>query len=723
MARLATFIEWGQSNMQGTANLQLVAAADYQRWTGTSITLVSLPYRVTVPGIYYFTPRLPYGDSQRLGPSWGTTHTITFTAGDTEINVSPAPSPAFDATLNESWVWVTATTSGQQIRRIQNFVDADTLLVTPALTGPPAGNISIDVMRDSFTILTVNATNRTVQRDQNGVAASFPGTVAVGQWVVFINLPAIVGQCFKITAITTTTMPNDTITLDGWPSITPSPLDGFRVMTGSGGVNSLADYTASNSRFQALTFFYDGNTSISDGYAYANHQSLPLPTDISYAGFTRQGPDLELNWQLQHDYAGDIFVIKMGVGSAYMSKFLGSIPNQRFSWYDPAAHNDFHPASTDTPVTTPTFDLFDVLMTTVLTAARDWIANNRPGDTMDVQGIFGMEGESDSQDQTRANLTGTNMALIRDTMRARIDQLGVSSIAARKIPFVFGLIRTTDNFWTFANTTNTGFRQLEQDDVYTGVVETNHLTVNSSPDQGHYNAAGQVQFGKDLFSKWRQIRDREGSATTKPDERLTLSGLRARVRRRYERNDSSNLVNSNSIVAQFLNDAVRELLNTLGDNAWFLRRIETVGSLGDPSTPVSLPKIVKRLLRIESASYPGTQIPWHMVGMTENGRLRILVESIAAGPFELHHMIQHEELVLDQDPTLVPLDYSELLVLLACKRLSESGGNVQMAAYYETEVQRLYAYIKRDAQRYERQRRGEFSVLGAVDRYRLPRPW
>lgn len=690
--KLPTFIFWGQSNMGGVASLSLVDGADYQRWTGRPKNLSTLPVDMSVPGIYYLTPRMPYGST--------TTYTGISFPNPGEVQVTPSPGWGVDVHVDK-WIWFKADANGAQLRRI-NANTADTLTIGVALSGTPTGNVRMELYNDSGTVSTWNSTTLTMVTLTDIAVGD---SAAADRWLVVMT-GAGVGNVARIVSKTGTTLVLDR-------PVTASGGVGVRILSGGGAVESLADYTASNVAFRELRFYYDVAPSYSTGFDYPNHQSLVATTPLGHAS-TRFGPDLEACWQLQHAFDSDVFVLKMGIGSAYMSKFLGTLNHPAFSWYRPDQHNDFHPASTDRLTGAATFDLFDVLMETMLEAARAWVQANRSGDTIDIQGIFSMEGESDASDAGRYQLAGMNMRLIRDTMRARIHERGLSTIAAEKIPFVIGLVRETSNVWPYASPVNQAFRQLADDDMYTGVVSTNEVGVLGF-DTAHYSDAGQVVFGGLLFQKWMEIRNRESSATTQESRRLTLEELRNRVLRRYEGSDVGNDVTA-SLANMFINDAIREIMNTLGDNAWFARRIESV--TGPFGVPFELPGIVKRVLRIESAECPGQQLAWKSLGYSGNGKLKILIQSAAALPYEVHHIIQQEELVKDGDRSVIPQDYTELIVVLACKRLAESFGNSEVAQYYMAETERLFSWLRRDAQRYERQRKPSLSIWGQPDDFR-----
>lgn len=81
-------------------------------------------------------------------------------------------------------------------------------------------------------------------------------------------------------------------------------------------------------------------------------------------------------------------------------------------------------------------------------------------------------------------------------------------------------------------------------------------------------------------------------------------------------------------------------------------------------------------------------------------------------------MARHVDLVKDSDVALLPGDYIELVVMLTCKRLAETAGNMSMIQYYAAETDRLWKYVKRDVLRYDRMRQGQMTSIDSYDSWR-----
>lgn len=156
-----------------------------------------------------------------------------------------------------------------------------------------------------------------------------------------------------------------------------------------------------------------------------------------------------------------------------------------------------------------------------------------------------------------------------------------------------------------------------------------------------------------------------------------------------------------AVVNNAVNDALREAYNTVGDEAYFLRRTMTV-TLSEPPLATELPVAIRRLARLERIQFPGMDIPWSLVSTSTTGQLSIVAQE--GGNFTAHYLDYPSELVTDDDVSPLPPQHAELVVVMACRRLAQSVGNASVAAILEREVAVLSKVFRRDCQRYNGQR-------------------
>jgi hypothetical protein len=346
------------------------------------------------------------------------------------------------------------------------------------------------------------------------------------------------------------------------------------------------------------------------------------------------------------------------------------------------------------------------------------LATNRASDTLDVVGIFVKEGESDCTVQARADVSGQNMERLRDQLRADIGQLAMSVKQPEHIPFVIAGHNETS--WTYANTFNAQMVNLAADDPYTGFVSVNNLTrfPRRTSDAAHLNILGVTNLGLDWFQEWIAVREAATSATAVSSSRPTLAQIRQRAFIRAERNDVGNGATS-AQVDQFINDSLREFYNTIGENAYFSRLIKDITVNVHPTT-TTLPRPIHRLLRLEDTT-SGADLRWKLIGYDEEGKQIIRVHDVPSGTVRAHYMTTWNDLEKDDDRLPVPNEYSELIVLLTVKRMTESFGNAVMMKYFASEVERLYKTTKRDILRADRGRHGALST-DEPDPWHSPRP-
>jgi len=243
-------------------------------------------------------------------------------------------------------------------------------------------------------------------------------------------------------------------------------------------------------------------------------------------------------------------------------------------------------------------------------------------------------------------------------------------------------------------------------------VSTAAYTLNG--DNVHWATDACQQFGVDATDAWAAALTDESDATRVQADLPTLADIRTKVQRRYERTVTSNDA-QNAQITQFVNDSLREVYNTLGDQAWFLRRMEQMSLTPPYPSTLTLPRRCKRLIAVESTVCPGKAVVVKGLGYADQGRIQVVLHDYTGGPYRVHYLVLPKDLEQDSDTTLVPQDYIELVVMLTCKRLAESGGNVAVASYFAVEVERLWKYVKRDVARYDRMRLHQIQPLGGYD--------
>lgn len=680
MAKLKTFVLIGNSNSVGIDTTDNLALADWTRLTGESALTSSMtkPIDVTIPGVFTFVPRLPFG----VMTTTTSTASSTGTTLDTADNV-------FSAGSVGQWVYIRSGTGRGQHRRITAFTDANTVTIASAWTTNLASGDVVELWTDSHTTSGASTTTTMTL-----VPAGMTVNAFAGKWMVVIDpASAVVLSARKI-------LSNDasTITLETALPSAPAANTGIRILTGANAVNSIADVSKDTFAFRELGYYFDDATSLCTGFDYPSTNVYPQAAPALYNSGRGFGPLPELSWRLAQHLGENVFVIHVAIAGTYVTKFVGDSGLTDFSWFDSATHNDWSPASTQRLTTTTTRDLFAYLVDLVIPAADAWIKQNRSSsDGIDIQGIFSINGEPDALQESRSTIFRSSMEATRDGLRDAIVAGGYSTRAAGKIPFVMSTTHP-NTFWPYYDSINEALAGMVEDDFFTGLVDTTDYEMLS--DTIHYTSDAQIVFGKDLFDKWLFLLTRESEATQPIADLHTLATLRRAVRLRFERNDASNDAPDDRIDG-FINDSLRDIYNTLGDQAYFLRVVESV-AVNYPPTTTTLSPLGRRLLRLEDPACPGYPIAWKFLAHDASGRLKILASR--GGTLDAHYRIVPKDLSTDQDTTIIPPEHIELVVLLACQRLATSTGNMTLSGLLAQESAKAWSNLKRDCLRMERQR-------------------
>ena len=540
-------------------------------------------------------------------------------------------------------------------------------------------------------------------------AVDFTSAV-VGRDVVIVGAAAANDFARRITAFTTST-----ITVDGG-AFTPLAIDTpVVVMTGVNSAETLADLANPNKVvLQDLTIYLDENAPVYlTGLDYHNYgEALPAPSPrVAYIAGPIVNSMLEIQWQMRSRLSGPLVLIHLGISTSMVSPFLngsvfGPIPQGSVTgflgWYHDILSVDFSPQSPNALYTA---------LTNMVTATNALLALENKAPV--YESCFINLADNDPADDDRFDLIGSNFVLLRDALRSFTGHPGMLFIMAG--PSRYGGTDATREL------IYQQLFQIEADDLDSGVLDTRVGFVfpeDYMPADGlHFSALGQIKKGKGYGATWDVTRKRSNAAARLREELPTLATIRTKVRRRYERTDAGN----SAIPAQidmFINDSLREIYNTLGDSAWFLRVAEEVAL--SPSFPgvIELPRAVRRFLKVERASCPGQSIVVKGLAYTDKGRTQVTLHDYGGGPFICHFIQNPKELVSDGDVALLPVEYVELVVMLTTKRLCENTGNMGLATYYAAETDRLWRLLKREAQRYDRMRQGQLEGLGTYDAWR-----
>lgn len=351
--------------------------------------------------------------------------------------------------------------------------------------------------------------------------------------------------------------------------------------------------------------------------------------------------------------------------------------------------------------------LLDGYLTAAATAASP--------DTIEVVGVFGHIGESESLDAQRASLAGVNMRAIIDYTNQWLVDSGYA-VRANGIPWVLTGVKEGVG-WTYDTIVNQHYQDIakERDNVRFVAATDAQVGGLTGSDLAHFNAQGVMLLGQLQAQAWLDI----ASATEDATDRMTLAELRTMVKRRYQRS-----TNDNSLTTQqldfYINEGLRELCLQHGDNMWFLRKTERVafGVAGSIST---LPRQIRRVLEVTVADRPELPVDHRLYGHVDPGRaIMLFLPYATAGNYDVHYIALPKDLVAATDMPPLPSEYRTMLIAFACRRAAVDAGNMEHANMFAREAGEHTALMARDVQRHERQRHLTLDIGQGFDRYLYP---
>ncbi len=176
------------------------------------------------------------------------------------------------------------------------------------------------------------------------------------------------------------------------------------------------------------------------------------------------GPELSLGPDLARATGSSVALVKLAVGGTSLAH----------DWLPPSAGGP-GPLYAATPL--------------LLSAARA----ARPHDSLDLRGIFWMQGESDA-------LRPADARAYRARLHALILDLRQDLSQGRATPFVLGLI-DDQSAWRLAGPVRSAQRDQASLHPRVGWIETSGLATDGT----HYTAAGALELGSRLAASWVQV--------------------------------------------------------------------------------------------------------------------------------------------------------------------------------------------------------------------------
>lgn len=468
-----------------------------------------------------------------------------------------------------------------------------------------------------------------------------------------------------------------------------------------------------------------------------NTTTVQTPTAAIGVSF---GPEMSLGWNFANHLGEDVFVIKLAVNSTTATPRSAALPAiaTASGWINTAdvsatdrPHNDWNPNSPNKlweilhktyiggtlsmpnafDSSTYTNSVSSILSSGSGTSTITSQANSpiQAGDTLDIIGYFCVLGYSDALFEERADRFQDAMVSLKDSSRLFCGNNNFTQGAYQHIPWVMAQVYTPSTA-SFSGTVNAAIDSIAADDHWSATVVTSGYTTVS--DNIRFNSASQITFGDDLFAAWKEANSRGQASVRIPTvedqtPRGTLSELRSDAVLYYERNTTSNDFDTTngSLIDKFINDAQRDIINEMGDMAWFLRRSETMSWSVGATDLVDFPEHMHRIIRIEDANKPSIQINFVLKSVVGGGKMRLQITGRGrSGTFIVHFIQKWDELTDDDAMTIIPRELQELLVLATVRRMARHGADAKLERSLMIEEARLMRQARRMMNLRERNR-------------------
>lgn len=178
---------------------------------------------------------------------------------------------------------------------------------------------------------------------------------------------------------------------------------------------------------------------------------------------------------------------------------------------------------------------------------------------------------------------------------------------------------------------------------------------------------------------------------------------------------------SETLLTRLINESLREIFNLLGDNAYFLRKTQTLTVAAYPST-TTLPVEMSRLYKLEPSYRPGSAVDWRLIRKDPTGGT--IIQADIAGTYVAHYLEIPADLSASTDTTALPPEHLEVLIVSVCRRLAQQVGNAALIQTYQAEESRLLGVLRRDCQKFDGMRHDALimsrSQWGVADAFSMP---
>jgi hypothetical protein len=384
-----------------------------------------------------------------------------------------------------------------------------------------------------------------------------------------------------------------------------------------------------------------------------------------------------------------------------------------YAYWTPAEQFDLSPA---------TKRIFKIWLDKMVGAAEALPA----GTEMDVPCVILWTGDNDAQARSRFTLETTfkdSWRKLRDIVRQTIAANGWSTLPAEQIavlapsigPGYGSALAATQGLDSVAFC-NEAIRELAGDDPYMRWVDSSGWSQLSDEPEAppfgmgtgttHESHNGYIEANADLWAAWQSIVTQSLDAFS-PKDRVTVADAITALRRRYDRGGTSSDI-SDDVAIDFLNQAIRHIVNCAADSCWWLNRRINMELSFDSSGVASLPEFVARALWIENPLSPKDYIPFEQIGFGDGGRCQIVLTNGFRAPsstttYKVRHIFWPPTITGTEQDMPVPRQILEWVIVEAAKRLASGASDVAKSALLGGEAREIMERCMRQIGAQQRQ--------------------
>lgn len=189
---------------------------------------------------------------------------------------------------------------------------------------------------------------------------------------------------------------------------------------------------------------------------------------------------------------------------------------------------------------------------------------------------------------------------------------------------------------------------------------------------------------------------------------ITLSDVRTKVKRRLERSTSGVL--PDALYNEFINEAQYEIIEQLGQMAFFVSRRESINLPQETSGPDGEVRFTLgphvRLIESISSVTTGVELDWQVIGIHDGGRLHIQLSTQDGGPpYEMVYFARVEEMADDTDQVTIPREHIGVLIEKAILKGAQYHSDTALEKSSMIHYQGKYSILANSMSKIQRQSR------------------